>query len=189
MHFTSHYARSLFFFSNYNSNSIHSFGSQAHKNNSTPFGAYLYSAGTWHGNLQPARWPICFCRPTQEPVLATHKKSSGKVLGKMQVNGPGRGEISKEKSPGNKRSMCGYILTIAGFKGRTFKLCVLNRLDFNFCVRSYPPQGVGKRLRNSSHTLYFSWAGDVAFSEHLCARVFVFGVYAVAATVLATPWL
>ena len=26
---------------------------------------------------------------------------------------------------------------IPGFKGRTFKLCVFNRRDFNFCVRSF----------------------------------------------------
>ena len=25
-----------------------------------------------------------------------------------------------------------------GFKGRTFKLCVINRWDFHFCVRSFP---------------------------------------------------
>ena len=30
------------------------------------FGAYLYSAGTQHGNLHPAGWLILFCGPTQE---------------------------------------------------------------------------------------------------------------------------
>ena len=35
------------------------------------FCAYLYSEGTQHGNLLTAKWPILFCRPTQEPVLAT----------------------------------------------------------------------------------------------------------------------
>ena len=35
------------------------------------FFSLLYSAGTQHGNLHPAGWPILFCRPTQEPVLAT----------------------------------------------------------------------------------------------------------------------
>ena len=35
------------------------------------FLAYLYSAGTQHGNLHQAGWPILFCGPTQEPVLAT----------------------------------------------------------------------------------------------------------------------
>ena len=28
-----------------------------------------------------------------------------------------------------------------GFKGRTFKLCVLTRWDFNFCIRSSPLRG------------------------------------------------
>ena len=37
----------------------------------TCFGAYLYSLGTQHGNLHPARRPILLCGPTQEPVLAT----------------------------------------------------------------------------------------------------------------------
>ena len=32
---------------------------------------YLYSADTQHGNLHPAGWPILYCGPTQEPVLAT----------------------------------------------------------------------------------------------------------------------
>ena len=31
-----------------------------------------------------------------------------------------------------------------GFKGRTFKLCVLTRWDFNFCVRSSPLRGLGQ---------------------------------------------
>ena len=34
------------------------------------FLAYLYSAGTQHGNLHPAGSPILFCGPTQEPGLA-----------------------------------------------------------------------------------------------------------------------
>ena len=32
-----------------------------------------------------------------------------------------------------------------GFKGRTFKLCVLTRWDFNFCVRSSQLWGIGDR--------------------------------------------
>ena len=31
-----------------------------------------------------------------------------------------------------------------GFKGRTFKLCVLTRWDFNFYVRSFPLRGKKK---------------------------------------------
>ena len=34
------------------------------------FLAYLYSAGTQHGNLPPAGWPILFCGPTQEPCVS-----------------------------------------------------------------------------------------------------------------------
>ena len=50
-------------------------------------------------------------------------------------------EISKEEIAGSKRSMHGYIRPTLGFKGRTFKLCVLTRWDFNFCVRSSPLRG------------------------------------------------
>ena len=54
------------------------------------FLAYLYSAGTQHGTLHEAGWPILFCGPTQEPVLATANtgKKIGRGFGKMQVNGP-----------------------------------------------------------------------------------------------------
>ena len=34
-----------------------------------------------------------------------------------------------------------------GFKGRTFKLCVLTWWDFNFCVRSSPLQGRNRATR------------------------------------------
>ena len=34
------------------------------------FWAYLYSAGTQHGNLHPTGWAISFWRPRQEPVIA-----------------------------------------------------------------------------------------------------------------------
>ena len=78
-----------FFSSNDSSNSIHNFGTQNQKNNNTCFGACLYSVSTQHGNLHPAGWPILFCGPSQELVLATAKrKKSGEVLEKMQVNGP-----------------------------------------------------------------------------------------------------
>ena len=48
------------------------------------FGGYLYSAGTQHGKMHPAGWPILFCRPTQEPELATANtgKKSGEILDK-----------------------------------------------------------------------------------------------------------
>ena len=36
-----------------------------------------------------------------------------------------------------------------GFKGRTFKLCVLTRWDFNFCARSSPLRGSGGSERQT----------------------------------------
>ena len=83
IHSTSHYTASLFFFffflfslSNHSSNYIYNFGTQNQKKRrkkTTYFGAYLilYSVSIQHGNLNPAGWPISFCGPTQEPVLAT----------------------------------------------------------------------------------------------------------------------
>ena len=48
-----------------------------------------------------------------------------------------------------------------GFKGRTFKLCVLTRWDFNFCVRSSPLRG---RVR-----VHLSRASGLAVSDRLSA--------------------
>ena len=76
------------------------------------FLAYLYSAGTQHGNLHSAGWLILFCRPTQEPVLAT--ANTGKNWNRFLKNAgewTRRVEISKEEITGSKRSMYGYILT------------------------------------------------------------------------------
>ena len=41
------------------------------------FWAYLYSAGTKHGSLHPAGWPILFCGHTQEPCVShsQHKRN------------------------------------------------------------------------------------------------------------------
>ena len=98
------------------------------------FLAYLYSVDTQHGNPHQAGWPISFCGPTQQPVLATANtiktrerfwKNAGEWTGKV--------EISKEEIHGSK-----YVYwPTPGFKGRTFKLYVLIRWDFNFCVRSF----------------------------------------------------
>ena len=50
----------------------------------------IYIPRALNGNLHPAGWPILFCGPTQEPVLAKANtgKKSGEVLEKMQLNGP-----------------------------------------------------------------------------------------------------
>ena len=107
--------------SNHSSNSIHDFGTQNQKNNKICFWAYLHSTSTQHGNLHPAGWPILFCWPTQEAVLATGK--TREKFGKNAGEWTGRVEISEEEIPGSKRSLYGYILT-----------------NFNFCVRSSPPR-------------------------------------------------
>ena len=76
------------------------------------FLSYLYSAGAQHGGLHPAGWPILFCEPTEEPVLAT--ANTGKAqesFGKNAGEWTRRVKISKEETPGSKCCMYGYILT------------------------------------------------------------------------------
>ena len=48
--------------------------------------AYLYSAGTQHGNLPPAGWPTLFCGPTQEPCIShsQHRKNQEKFWKKCR---------------------------------------------------------------------------------------------------------
>ena len=102
------------------------------------FLTYIYSVGTQHGNLHPAGWPILFCGSAQEPSVShsQHRKNR-KRFWKNAGEWTPRVEIDKEEIPGSMRSMYAYW-PIPGFKGRTFKLCVLTRWDFNFCVRSSP---------------------------------------------------
>ena len=58
------------------------------------------------------RVTILFCGPIQEPVLATvNAGKNQEQFGKNAGEWTGRVEISKEKIPGSKRSMYGYILT------------------------------------------------------------------------------
>ena len=90
-HSTSHYTTSFFSPSNHSLNSMNNFGTQNQKNNNTCFGASLYSASTQHGNLHSAGWPILFCGPTKEPMLATAntRKSWERFTEKNpQMNGP-----------------------------------------------------------------------------------------------------
>ena len=76
------------------------------------FLVYLNSMGTQRGNLHPAGWPILFCGPTQELVLAT--ANTGKNQERFWKNAgewTGRVEISTEEIPCNKLNVYGYILT------------------------------------------------------------------------------
>ena len=68
---------------------------QTQKNNNTCFGAYLYSAGTQHGNLQQLY--VTISRLTYFILRAhtgtgvrhsQHMKNSEDVMEKLQVNGP-----------------------------------------------------------------------------------------------------
>ena len=71
-----------------------------------------------------------------------HRKKIGRAFGKNAGEWTGRVEISKEELPGSKRSMYGYILTYSRLERENFfKLCVLTRWDFNFCVCSSPLRG------------------------------------------------
>ena len=105
------------------------------------FWACLHSAGAQRGNLHPARWPMLFCRPTQEPVLAAaNQEKLGRGFEILQLNGPEGYKLARTKSfTVSVACMAIYWLT-QGFKERTFKLCVFNRWDFNFCIRSSPLQ-------------------------------------------------
>ena len=124
----------LFFFSRKpRSNSILNFGTQNRTNYNTCFGAYyipralntgfciqkndlLYSAGL-HRNR-------CLPQLTQEKLRGGFGKNAGELTGIL--------EISKKEIPVSKRNMQAIHWPTPGFKGRTFKLCVLTRWDFNF---------------------------------------------------------
>ena len=76
------------------------------------FLAYLYSAGTQHGNLHPAGNLFHSAGLHRNHVLATAKTGEiGGGFGKNADEWTGRVEISKEEIPGSKRSMYGYVLT------------------------------------------------------------------------------
>ena len=64
------------------------------------------------GDLHRAGWPILFCRPSQEPVLAT--ANTAKTCERFWIflgEWTGREIINEEEIPGSKRSICGCILT------------------------------------------------------------------------------
>ena len=85
------------------------------ENNDTCFGAYLYSAGSQHGNLH--HLSVTMSRVTYF-ILRAHtatgvshsqlRKNPGEIWEQNVGEWNGRVEISKEEIPGSKRSMCGY---------------------------------------------------------------------------------
>ena len=111
----------------------------SHFKTSHAFSSYLYSTATQHGNLYPTGWPILFCEPTKEPCVShsQHRKNRERFW-KNAGEWTERVEISKEEIPGSMWACMAVYWPTPGFKGRTYKFCVLNKLDFNFCVRSSP---------------------------------------------------
>ena len=84
------------------------------------------AAGMQHG--EPAS-----SRPTQEKI--------GRGFGKNAGEWTGRVEISKEELLAVSVACMAIHRPTPGPKGRTFKLCVLTRWDFNVCVRSSTLRG------------------------------------------------
>ena len=95
------------------------------------FGLFIFRG---HSTREPAsnRVTYCILRAYTGTGVSNsrHRKKTGRDLEKNAGEWTGRVEISKEEIPGSKLSLPS--------KGRTFKLCVLNRWEFNFCVRSSP---------------------------------------------------
>ena len=64
------------------------------------FLAYLYFAGTQHGSLHPAGWPILFCGPTQESCVShsQHRKNQDIFWKKYRwMDRKGRNNHTKQK--------------------------------------------------------------------------------------------
>ena len=68
----------------------------------------------------------------------------------MQVNGSEEYELPRKKSPAESAACMAFHWPTPGLKGRTFKLCVLNRWDFNSCVRSSPLRGPLSDVKSKS---------------------------------------
>ena len=75
-------------------------------------------------------------------VLAT--ANTGEIrrgFGKNAGEWTGRVEYARQKSLAVSVACMAIHWPTPGFKGRTFKVCVLTEWDFNFCVRSSPLRG------------------------------------------------
>ena len=84
-------------------------------------------------------------------LAKANKKNSGDVLEKKKKKKAseqtGRVEITKEEIPGSKRAMYGYYTDLLqALKGRTFKLCVLNRWELEFLRPQLPTVGSPERF-------------------------------------------
>ena len=116
--------------------------SKTRKNNYTSFGACLYSMSTQRRNLHQAGWLILLCGPTQEPVLATANTGKTRERFMKKCRWMDRKVEIRKKFMAVSTACMAIYWPSPGFRGRTFKLCVLSRRDFKFCVRSSPPWGL-----------------------------------------------
>ena len=108
----------------------------------------IYFVGTQHRNLH--QLPVMISRVTCFILRAytgtsvshnQHRKTWERFWKKMLVNGLEGQKLARKKSPTVSVACMAIYWPTPGFKGRTFKLCVLNRWDFNFCIHSSPLWG------------------------------------------------
>ena len=62
-----------------------------------------------------------------------------------------------------------------GFKGRTFKLCVLTRWDFNFYVRRSPPRESKREVTREQARVYCGFSGKIP--PHSSNSIYNIGFY------------
>ena len=79
-------------------------------------------------------------------MLATANtgKTRERFWKKIQVNGPEGLKLARKNSLAVSVACMATYWPTPGFKERTFKLCVLTRYDFNFCIRSSQLRGSDK---------------------------------------------
>ena len=61
-----------------------------------------------------------------------------------------------------------------GFKGRTFKLCVLTRWDFNLCVHSFPLRGFLREKFFFIDSVVITYEGKISFDASPPLGIYVF---------------
>ena len=110
------------------------------------FLAYLYSMSTHHGNLHPQGWPILFCRPKQEPRVShsQHRRNPERFWKKCRWMDQ-KGRNKQGRNPWHYVACMAIGWPTPDFKGRTFKLFVLTRWDFNSYIRSSPLRSNNKK--------------------------------------------
>ena len=98
-----------------------------------------------HSTREPASGSVTyFILRTYTGIGASHSqhmKNWGEVLDKNAGERTGGYKLVRKKSLAVGVGRLAIFWPGPGFKGRTFQLCVLNRFDFNFCVRGSQLRG------------------------------------------------